>query len=92
VTRVTAPPAAFGYKSRHANSTRKKGAAVNFFIRHLIAIEIVLGAVILAGAVYLTQTGTRIPPIAVVLALTALYGAFHLFAHRPLANSRDDAR
>ena len=65
---------------------------MNFLVRNLIAVEIALGALILAGAVYLTQSGTRIPPIVVVLALTALYGAFYLFAHRPLANSRDDAR
>lgn len=65
---------------------------MSFLSRHLIVIEIVLGAVILAGAVYLTQTGTRIPPIVVVLALTALYGAFYLFAHRPLAQSRDEGR
>ena len=65
---------------------------MNLLLRNLILIEIVLGAVILAGAVYLTHTGTRIPPIAVVLALVALYGAFYLFAHRPLAKSGDDGR
>lgn len=65
---------------------------MTLLLRHLTIIEIVLGTLILAGAVYLTHTGTRIPPIAVVLALVALYGAFYLFAHRPLAKSRDEQR
>ena len=38
---------------------------MTLLLRHLTIIEIVLGTLILAGAVYLTHTGTRIPPIAV---------------------------